>query len=86
MAKIDFSQKQTHKVNGETVVMRLKGFVSMHNLSQKLISMDAGMTAAKVSQLLSGKRRLTVADFLTLCGVVGLDPRDVLDPNWHFEP
>lgn len=56
----------------ENVLLRIRTYIHHCYISQKQLSIDAGMTAAKLSQLLSGKRQLRLADYLTLCDALGV--------------
>lgn len=54
---------------------RLREYVIRNCISQKALALDTKMTQAKLSQLLNGKRRLTVDDYQCICGALHLDPR-----------
>ena len=54
---------------------RLHAYIIRHTISQKSLAVDTKMTQAKLSQLLTGKRRLPVEDYQIICQALHLDPR-----------
>lgn len=58
---------------------RLHEYVIRNCISQKALALDSKMTQAKLSQLLNGKRRLTVEDYQRICGALHIDPRSLFD-------
>lgn len=58
---------------------RLREYVIRHSISQKALALDTRMTQAKLSQLLNGKRRLTVEDYQRICCALHIDPRFFFD-------
>lgn len=75
--------KASVPVTGEEVTTRLREYFSRHNLRQKGVAIDCGMTAAKISQLMHGKRRLQLDDYLTICAVIELDPAALLAADYN---
>ena len=58
---------------------RIHQYIIRNLISQKALAVDARMTQAKLSQLLNGKRRLTVEDYQTLCSALHLPPHYFFD-------
>ena len=54
---------------------RLHEYVIRNCISQKALALDTKVTQAKLSQLLNGKRRLTVEDYQRICCALHIDPR-----------
>lgn len=54
---------------------KMHEYVIRNCISQKALALDTKMTQAKLSQLLNGKRRLTVEDYQRLCAALHVDPR-----------
>ena len=67
------------------IYQKIHNYVACYNLCQKTIAMEAGMTQAKLSQLLHGKRRLTMDDYVRICAAIGRDPRFFFEPNERLE-
>ncbi len=63
------------------IYKRLRNYLVCNEFCQKTVALDAGMTQAKLSQLLTGHRRLTIEDYLRICRALKLDPRRLLTPD-----
>lgn len=63
------------------VYKRLHMYMVRNDIRQKTVSADAGMTQAKLSQLLNGRRRMTVDDYLLICQALNRDPRFFMAPE-----
>lgn len=69
-------------MNNLPMYEKLLAYINFHQISQKQLALEAGMTAAKISQLLHGKRRLMVEDFIVLCRCLQLDPAELFRPDF----
>lgn len=58
---------------------RIHQYIIRNLISQKSLAVDARMTQAKLSQLLNGKRRLTMEDYQSICHALHLSPRFFFD-------
>lgn len=65
----------------DPIYKRLHNYVVRNEICQKTVALDAGLTQAKLSQLLNGRRRLFLEDYVRICGALGLDPRFFLAPG-----
>ena len=53
---------------------QLHEYIIRNDICQKAVALDAGFTQAKLSQLLNGRRRLMLEDYMRICRALELDP------------
>lgn len=85
MVKLFRNAKQTKRKGGElmsenTVPMykKLRDYIAENDLQQKTIALNAGISESRLSYMLSGKRKLTVDDFIVICAAMGASPKKFL--------
>lgn len=54
---------------------KLRQYIEINKVSRKLISENSGFDESKLSQMLNGKRRITVDDYVNLCKAMAVDPK-----------
>lgn len=59
----------------------VRAYIDEHGLCRKYIAANMGISDSKLSQLLNGKRRMTVDDYMTLCQAIAVDPRTFFVPT-----
>lgn len=62
------------------IYKRLHEYIIRNDICQKSVAVDAGFTQAKLSQLLNGRRRLMIEDYMRICRALERDPRYFLAP------
>ncbi len=55
---------------------KLRQFVEKEGIKQSYICEKTGMTADCVSRIMNSTRKITAEEFLEICTVLKLDPRD----------
>lgn len=58
---------------------RLRRAIKENRIKQAVIADRMGVTPSYLSRILAGERRLTAADFLSVCLVLGEDPAEYMD-------
>ncbi len=53
----------------------VRAYIDDHGLCRKYIAANMGISDSRLSQLLNGKRRMTVDDYVALCRAIAVDPR-----------
>ena len=56
----------------------VRDYISEAGISQKLIAQNANMSEGKLSLVLSGKRKMTVNDYLDICKAIAVPPTKFL--------
>lgn len=56
--------------------LQLKEIVDKKGLKQSYLCEKTGMTADCISRILNSTRKITAEEFLCLCDVLGVDPRE----------
>lgn len=54
---------------------RMRTYVTMNNLSRKVIAANMGISESRLSLMLNGKRRITVEEYMDFCQAIAVDPR-----------
>ena len=54
---------------------KVRAYIDEHGLCRKYIALNMGTSESRLSQLLNGKRRMTVDDYMALCQAIAVDPR-----------
>lgn len=54
---------------------KMREYVMTNHLSRKIIASNMGISESRLSLMLSGKRRVTVDDFMDFCQAIAVDPR-----------
>ena len=58
------------------VYERLNNYISEKGLKQTYVAEKSGLTADNLSKILNGNRKLTAEEFLNICKVLSLDPKE----------
>lgn len=58
----------------EPMYRKLRSYMRMHRIHQCDVAQSLGCAPSRISELLSGKRRLTVHDYERICLVLGIEP------------
>lgn len=58
---------------------RIKDYVTEKKLSQKIIAENMNVSEARVSLMLSGKRKMTVDDYISICKAIAVPPTKFLN-------
>ena len=66
------------EVNKMTVNAKLREFLEKEGIKQSFICEQTGMSPDAVSRILNSNRKITAEEFLNICTVLKLDPRDFL--------
>jgi len=53
---------------------RVRQYIVEKNLSQKIIAENMNTSESRVSLMLTGKRRMTVDDYLAICKAISVPP------------
>lgn len=54
---------------------KIRSYVTINNLSRKVIAANMGISESRLSLMLNGKRRITVEDYMDFCQAIAVDPR-----------
>ena len=65
---------------------QLHEYIIRNDICQKAVAVDAGFTQAKLSQLLNGRRRLMMEDYMRICRALERDPGFFLTPSAPPQP
>ena len=68
------------------IYKRLHEYIILNGICQKAVAVDAGITQAKLSQLLNGRRRLMMEDYMRICRALERDPGFFLTPSAPPQP
>jgi len=58
---------------------RVREYIVGKNLSQKIIAENMKTSESRVSLMLTGKRRMTVDDYLAICKAIAVSPSKFLN-------
>ena len=61
--------------------MNIKNHMESIGMKQVVLSILTGISTTKINLILSGKRRLSLNEFSTICYVLDLTPNDLLTPT-----
>lgn len=67
--------RQTRELLAQ-IMRELKNTMYRRNMQQKELCCHTGMSPSKLSQLLNGRRKLTMTGYLNICCALGLDPAE----------
>lgn len=56
------------------IYQRVRKYMDTRDVSRKVVAMNMGITESKLSLMLSGKRRLTVEEYVDLCKAIAVNP------------
>jgi transcriptional regulator with XRE-family HTH domain len=57
-----------------TIRERVREYIVGKDLSQKIIAENMNISEARLSLMLTGKRRMTVDDYLAICKAISVPP------------
>ena len=60
---------------------KIRSYLNQIGMKQVELSILTGISASKVNLILSGKRKLSLNEFSTICYVLKLTPNDLLTPE-----
>lgn len=58
---------------------RVREYIIEKNLSQKIIAENMNISESRVSLMLTGKRRMTVDDYIAICKAISVPPTRFLN-------
>jgi len=61
--------------------MKIKNHLTQMGMKQIDLAVLTGMSTSKINLVLSGKRRLSLNEFSTICYALKLTPNDLLTPE-----
>ncbi len=56
-----------------TIPERIKLYLRLHGISQKYLAANMHMLQPKISQILNGKQRMLLDEYMRLCDVLGVE-------------
>lgn len=63
------------------VGMKIKSYIDEHDITQVELSRQTGIPTSKLNLSLSGKRRLTFAEYQNICWVLGVGVDAFMEPR-----
>ncbi len=63
----------------EPMYLRVKRYINGQPVCRKQVAINMGITESQLSLLLSGKRRLTVDEYVRLCNAISVSPMFFFD-------
>lgn len=63
------------------VGMKIKSYIDDHNITQVELSQQTGIATSKLNLSLSGKRRLTFAEYQNICWALGVGVDAFMEPR-----
>ena len=60
---------------------KIKKYLSDTGVSQAFVSKKSGIPASKLNQSLNGKRRLTLSEYESICGALGVEVGMFISPS-----
>lgn len=61
------------------VHQKVREWISAAGISQKSIAIDMGISESRLSYMLSGRRRMTADDFILICKVAHISPKQFFE-------
>ena len=58
----------------EPMYIRVRNYINTQPVCRKQVAINMGISESKLSMLLSGKRRLTVDEYINLCSAISVSP------------
>ena len=62
---------------------KIKNHLNQIGMKQVELSILTGISASKINLILSGKRRISLDEFSSICYALKLTPNDLLTPKNH---